>query len=293
MLARLMGTRTSAEWVAEYAEGHTHPVNQACHAVGIPLITASILSKKLAEGINGLVMDVKCGRGAFMKTKADATALAESLVKVGTANGLKTAALLTAMESPLGRYVGNAHEVIESIETLKGNGPHDLTDLSVLLAAKMVHLSGLAETEVAAKVKVVSVLASGAGLEVFRRCIEQQGGDPKVIDDYSRLPTAEHTEFVRADRAGYVSTVDAEKVGVAAMQLGAGRERSGDGVDHAVGVIVRAKPGERVKAGDVMFEVAYRGEAKFGYARPLLEEAFTIADAPPPAAALVMQEIGT
>jgi pyrimidine-nucleoside phosphorylase len=257
----------------------------------VPLITASILSKKLAEGISGLVMDVKSGRGAFMKTRDKATELAESLVRVGTANGLKTAAILTAMDSPLGRYVGNSLEVIESIETLKGNGPSDLTDLSVLLAAKMVHLAGLADTELAAKGMVVSALASGRGLEVFRRCIEQQCGDPKVIDDYARLPTAAHTAFVKADRAGYVATMDAEKVGVAAMQLGAGRERSSDAVDHAVGVIVRAKPGEQVKAGDVVFEVAYRGEAKLDYARPLLEESFTLAESPPPASRLVLEEL--
>ncbi|HUR52553.1 MAG TPA: thymidine phosphorylase, partial [Gemmataceae bacterium] len=165
------------------------------------------------------------------------------------------------------------------------------TDLSVLLAAKMVLLAGLAADELDAKAKVVSALRSGAGLEVFRRCIEQQGGDPKVIDDYSRLPTAPSVAFVKAERSGYVATMDAEKVGVAGMQLGAGRERAEDNVDHAVGIIVRAKPGEQVKAGDVVFEVAYRGEAKFGYARPLLESVFTIADAPPDASPLVLEEI--
>jgi pyrimidine-nucleoside phosphorylase len=226
-----------------------------------------------------------------MKTRDDATALAQSLVRVGTANGLKTQALLTAMESPLGRYVGNAHEVIESIETLKGNGPADLTDLSVLLAARMVLLAGLAPDELAAKVKVVSALASGKGLEVFQKCIEQQGGDPNVIDDYSRLPTAPSVTFVKADRAGYVATLDAEKVGVAGMQLGAGRERAEDGVDHAVGIIVRAKPGERLKAGDVVFEVAYRDGTKLATAFPLLESAFAVADAPTAASPLVLQEI--
>ncbi|HEY1187345.1 MAG TPA: thymidine phosphorylase, partial [Gemmata sp.] len=148
----------------------------------VPLITASILSKKLSEGISGLVMDVKCGAGAFMKTREQARALADSIVQVGTANGLRMSALITAMEAPLGRFVGNSLEVIESIETLKGNGPPDLTDLSVTLAARMVQLAGVAADDTAAHVLVREALANGAGLDVFRKCIEQQGGDPRVID---------------------------------------------------------------------------------------------------------------
>jgi pyrimidine-nucleoside phosphorylase len=257
----------------------------------IPLITASILGKKLAEGISGLVMDVKCGHGAFMKTRADARALAESLVRVGTANGLRTTAVITAMDAPLGRYVGNSLEVIESIEVLKGNGPRDLTELSVLLAARMVKAAGLADDDDEAMDKVRSALGSGAGLEVFGRCVEEQGGDPRVIDDYSRLPTAPRTMAVVAPRSGFVSEMVAGAVGVASMVLGGGRERAEDGIDHAVGVVCRVKPGEAVRAGETVYEVHYRSTSKLLAALPLLEESFTVADAPPVEQPLVLEEI--
>ena len=155
----------------------------------IPLITASIMSKKIAEGIDALVLDVKAGRGAFMKTPETARALAESLVAVGNRAGVRTEALLTTMDAPLGRDVGNALEVIESIETLKGRGPRDLEDLSVRLAARMVVLAGKADS-VRAEAMVRDAIGSGAGLEIFRKIIAWQGGDPRVIDDYGRLPTA-------------------------------------------------------------------------------------------------------
>lgn len=257
----------------------------------IPLINASILSKKLAEGISGLVMDVKCGRGAFMKTRADARALAESLVRVGTANGLRVEAVITAMDAPLGRAVGNALEVIEAIETLKENGPKDLEDLSVLLAAKMVRLAGLAADDAGAEAKVRRALTSGAGLEKFRQVIEQQGGDPRVIQDYSRLPGAPHVARITADRGGVVAEVGAGAVGVAAMVLGAGRERAEDPVDRAVGVVVRAKPGERVSAGDTVFEVRYRDARKLADALPLLEVAYRLGDAPTHPPPLVVEAI--
>lgn len=257
----------------------------------IPLITASILSKKLAEGISGLVMDVKCGHGAFMKTRHDARRLAESLVRVGAANGLQTTAIITAMDTPLGRYVGNTLEVIESIETLKGNGPPDLTELSVYLAALMVKAAGLAVDGTEGIRKVRAALDRGAGLEVFRRCIEEQGGDPRVIDDYSRLPTAPRTMAVVAPRSGFVSEMMAGKVGVASMVLGGGRERVEDGIDYAVGIICRVKPGEKVNAGETVYEVHYRSTMKLMAALPLLEESFHIADIPPAAHPLVLEEL--
>lgn len=256
----------------------------------IPLITASILSKKLSEGISGLVMDVKSGTGAFMKTRERARALAQSIVTVGTANGLKVSALITAMDAPLGRYVGNALEVIESIETLKGNGPKDLTDLSVKLAARMVKLA-FGGTDAEAETKVRAALSGGAGLEVFRKCIEQQGGDPKVIDDYSCLPTALDTAPVEAARGGYIASMDAEKVGVAARMLGGGRDRAEDCIDPTVGVIVRAKPGEYVEAKSTVFEVHYNPARASAHALQLLASAFEIGDAPPSEAQLVLEEI--
>jgi thymidine phosphorylase len=195
------------------------------------------------------------------------------------------------MDAPLGRNVGNALEVVESIETLKGNGPKDLTDLSVLLAARMVKLAGLAADDAEAEKKVRRALDSGAGLEVFRRCVEEQGGDPRVIDDYTRLPTAPRTMAVVAPRPGFVSEMTAGAVGVAGMVLGAGRERAEDGIDHAVGVVCRAKPGDPVRAGEVVYEVRYRSTTRMLAAVPLLEESFRIADAPPPEQPLVLDEI--
>jgi pyrimidine-nucleoside phosphorylase len=256
----------------------------------IPLITASILSKKLSEGIGGLVMDVKTGRGAFMKTREQSRALAESLVRVGTTNGLKMSSMITAMDAPLGRHVGNSLEVIESIETLKGHGPPDLTELSVKLAARMVELAGIA-SGAEGEAKVRAALASGAGLEVFRKCVEEQGGDPRVIDDYSRLPTAPRTAEVVAPRSGYVGEMAAGAVGVASMVLGGGRERAEDSVDHAVGVVCRAKPGEFVRAGVTVYEIHYRSTARFLNALPLLEESFTIVDAPPKEEPLIPEEM--
>jgi pyrimidine-nucleoside phosphorylase len=257
----------------------------------IPLITASILSKKLAEGISGLVMDVKCGHGAFMKTRDDARTLAESLVGVGRDNGLTMTAIITAMDAPLGSNVGNSVEVIESIETLKGRGPKDLTDLSILLAARMVRVAGLAASDTEAAGKVRAALDSGEGLEVFRKCLEFQGGDPRIIDDYSRFPSALRTMDVVALQSGFVTEMVAGAVGVASMVLGGGRERAEDVIDHAVGIICRAKPGEFVKAGQTVYEVHYRTTSRMLAALPLLEESFTIGDAPPPEGPLVLEEI--
>ena len=176
----------------------------------IPLICASIMSKKIAEGIGGLVLDVKTGTGAFMKTPEASRALAESLVAIGRAAGVRTEALITRMDAPLGREVGNASEVIESIETLKGRGPADLEQLSVLLAARMLIAAGVASEEADAEARVRAAIRSGAGVEKFRQIIEHQGGDPRVVDDYARLPSAPDREIVAAPRSGFVSGLEAE-----------------------------------------------------------------------------------
>jgi pyrimidine-nucleoside phosphorylase len=258
----------------------------------IPLITASILSKKLAEGISGLVIDVKSGHGAFMKTRHDARRLAETLIQVGIANGLQVAAMITSMSTPLGRAVGNALEVIEAIETLKGRGPADLTELSVLLTVRMLQLAGVAATDTEREQRVRAALASGAGLEVFRKCIEAQGGDPRVIEDYSRLPTTRRTMAVVAPRSGYIAEMVAGAVGTASMVLGGGRERAEDRIDPAVGVICRAKPGEPVRAGEVVYEVHYRSTTRLLDVLPLLEQSVRISDHPPAAQPLVLEELG-
>ncbi len=256
----------------------------------IPLITASILSKKLSEGTSGLVMDVKSGVGAFMKSRERSHELAQSIVKVGTANGLKVIALITAMDTPLGDAVGNSLEVVESIETLNGNGPKDLTELSVTLAARMVRLA-FGGTDADADAQVRRALSSGAGLEVFRKCVEQQGGDPRVIDDYTLLPATNVAVHVNTDCTGYITTIDAEKVGVAVRMLGGGRSRAEDTIDPAVGIIVRAKPGERVTPSDSVFEVHYRDGAKLAAAMPMLAKAFQIDDTPPSELPLILEEI--
>jgi pyrimidine-nucleoside phosphorylase len=256
----------------------------------IPLITASILSKKLSEGIDALVMDVKCGRGAFMKTRENAQALAKSIVSVGNANGVRTEALITAMDVPLGRAIGNSLEVVECIETLKGRGPKDLEDLSVTLAARMVQLAGLAGTEQEAEAKVRSALAGGAGLERFGQIVEQQGGDPRIVDDYSRLPNAPLRTTIVAEQPGFVTDLHAEQIGVGAMLLGAGRGRAEEKVDHAVGVTIRAHIGERVKAGDVILELHYRDEAKLATAMPVLQSAIRVGRNAPTMRDLVMDE---
>jgi pyrimidine-nucleoside phosphorylase len=246
----------------------------------IPLITASIMSKKIAEGIDALVLDVKAGRGAFMKNADDAKALAQSLVAVGNRSGVRTEALLTTMDAPLGRDVGNALEVIESIETLKGRGPRDLEDLSVKLAARMVVMAGKADSA-KAEAMVRGAIASGAGLEVFRKVIAWQGGDPRVIDDYGLLPTAARRHAVAAPAGGYVADVDAMRIARAAMSLGAGRDRVEDRIDPAVGVRLRVAPGDAIEAGQPLAELHYNDSARLFEAAKLAAEAFAItAEAP-------------
>ena len=230
-----------------------------------------------------------------MKTRADARALAESLVRVGTANGLKVEALITAMDAPLGRAVGNANEVAECIAILNpaSNRPHDtLRELSVILAAKMVLLAGLAADEHAALQRVEAVLQSGAALECFRKMVAQQGGDPHVVDHPTRvLPQAPNTTTVKASRAGWITAMDAEKVGVAAMLLGAGRQRAEDPVDHAVGVNIITHVGEHTPEQGVLFTVHYRHETNLVAALALLADAVTISDNALSATPIVLESI--
>jgi pyrimidine-nucleoside phosphorylase len=257
----------------------------------IALISASIMSKKIAEGISALVMDVKCGRGAFMKSRDDARRLAESLVAIGNANGVRTEALITAMDTPLGRAVGNALEVSECIETLRGRGPKDLETLSVTLAARMLQLGGAAASAQEAEARVLAALSSGRGLEKFREIIAQQGGDPRVIDDAGRLPAAPHRAVLAADRGGYITNLDAELVGRATMVLGAGRNRVEDAVDHAVGAIVLAKRGDVVRAREPIVELHYRDAGGLETALQLVKSACTIGDERPAGQPTVLENV--
>ena len=242
----------------------------------IPLITASILSKKLAEGISALVMDVKCGRGAFMKTLPDARKLAQSLVRVGTANGLKIEAVITAMDHPLGHEVGNANEVEECLGVLAGKVVGPLLDLSVLLAAKMVKLAGLAEDDADGDRRVRAALASGAALRKFEKLVAAQGGDLKAFRRRKPYPATALTH----PTGGWVTGIDAEKVGRAAMILGAGRFRAADVVDPRAGVTIRRHVGDKLQADVPIFDLRTARPEALAEAVALLQSAYTVGSTP-------------
>jgi pyrimidine-nucleoside phosphorylase len=258
----------------------------------IPLISASIMSKKIAEGIGGLILDVKTGTGAFMKTVEDSRRLAESLVAIGNASGMRTEAIITRMDAPLGRAVGNANEVIESIETLKGRGPQELEQLSVLLAVRMLVLGGVARDEPEAETRVRDALRSGAGVEKFREIISNQGGDPGVVDDYGRMPLAPDHHVIKAARSGYVAALHAERIGRAAVALGAGRAALGDVVDPGVGIEVLAPVGSEVRADEDVLVVHHRGGRGLDHAMPILLRAIQIGDLAPSVGPLVVDQVG-
>jgi len=244
----------------------------------LSLITASILSKKLAEGISALVMDVKCGRGAFMKSRRDARALAESLVENGNANHVRTEALITRMDAPLGRAIGNSLEVRESIEALRGEHRSEIVDLAVELAARMVFLGRLSDTLDDARRRVAKALYSGAGLEKFRQVIDRQGGDPRVIEDLRRLPEAPKRHRLKAQGHGYVHAIDSEGLGQACMTLGAGRRRVEDAIDPAVGAVVEVKVGDLVREGQTLAEVHYRDEESLTLALARFSAVFRLSE---------------
>ena len=245
----------------------------------VPLISASVMCKKLAEGSDALVLDVKCGRGAFMKTLDEALALARSLVAIGTANGVRTEAVITAMDAPLGRAVGNALEIRECIDTLTGQGAPDLLEVVETIACRVLQLAGRAADDAGARSLARGALASGAAMRTFRAMVAAQGGDVSVIDDPARLPHASATTTVVAARAGVVAGIDAYLVGRAAVLLGAGRDRAGDPVDHAAGVLVLAAVGATVGAGDPVLELHGNDRARLEEARVSASRAVTIADA--------------
>jgi pyrimidine-nucleoside phosphorylase len=257
----------------------------------IPLISASIMSKKIAEGIGGLVLDVKTGAGAFMKTEEDSRRLARSLVALGHAAGVRTEALITNMAAPLGRAVGNALEVVECLETLKGRGPADVEELSVALASRMLVLAGIEPDDAAAGRAVQAALDSGAGLDKFRQIVERQGGNPRVTDDYALLPSAPDRETLRASRAGHVGTMHAGRVGLAATVLGAGRSRLNDVIDPGVGVEVVAPPGARVSAGEPIAVVHHRAGRGLAEALALLNASIEIHDEMPVRRPLVLERM--
>jgi pyrimidine-nucleoside phosphorylase/thymidine phosphorylase len=245
------------------------------------LICASIMSKKLAEGVDGLVLDVKTGSGAFMKDEKDAIYLAELMVETGERMGKQMAALITDMDQPLGRHVGNALEVVEVLEVLRGGGPDDLRELCHELAAWMFLLGERVATLAEGRKLSADLIRSGAALERFRKMIELQGGDPRVVDDPTRLPRAAHTLEVPSPRAGFVSAIQCERAGTASVILGGGRERKEDSVDPAVGFVLHKKAGDRVEAGESLCTVHYNSESLAQRAKALLLESIAISAAAP------------
>ena len=257
----------------------------------LPLISASIMSKKIAEGIDALVLDVKCGAGAFMKTLPAARTLAESLVGIGSAAGLRTQAIVTAMDQPIGQAVGNANEVAECIDLLKGRARADLLENVRELSERMLVAAQVAADRAAAARMVDGALGSGRALERFRAIIERQGGNPRVVDDDTLLPRAPHEHIVSAPGSGYVSCLDAGLIGRAAVRLGGGRDTVDAMIDPGVGIMMAATVGDRVQAGDPLLIVRYRSEDRLGSALPLLVEAIRVAGAPPPSQRLVLDEV--
>ncbi|HEX5596676.1 MAG TPA: thymidine phosphorylase [Micromonosporaceae bacterium] len=247
----------------------------------IPLIASSIMSKKIAEGTGALVLDVKVGSGAFMKSVDDARELARTMVELGAAHGVRTVALLSDMSTPLGAAVGNAVEVAEAVAVLAGGGPPDVVELTLALAREMLAAAGLPDADPAA------ALANGRAMDTWRALIRAQGGDPDAP-----LPVARETEIVYAERDGYVSTVDAYAIGIAAWRLGAGRTRKEDPVSAAAGVVLHRKPGDPVRAGEPLYELHTDEADRIPSALAAAEAAVVVSPEPPAPSALLIERIG-
>jgi pyrimidine-nucleoside phosphorylase/thymidine phosphorylase len=256
------------------------------------LICASIMSKKMAEGIDALVLDVKTGDGAFMKKQSDAEYLAGLMVETGTRMGKKIVALITDMEQPLGRKVGNALEVEECIEILHGGGPEDLRELCDELAAWMFFLGKRTKSVGEGRKLAAEMITSGRARDTFREIIRLQGGDEKVVDDPARLPRAKHTAQVTARQSGYVTSIRGEQVGIASMMLGGGREKKEDSIDPGVGIVLEKKIGDNVEAGANLYTVHYNLDSRLPRAMELLSQSFEIGAKPPPSSPLVRKIIG-
>ena len=260
----------------------------------VPLIASSILSKKLAEGIDALVLDVKVGRGAFMKSLDDARTLARTMVELCKAVGRGCVALLTDMDAPLGSAVGNAVEVRESIDVLKGGGPQDVRELTLRLGVEMLisgEAPGVGNDPLLARMRLETALADGGALKRFAQLIEAQGGDASVIDNPLKLPQPKLVREVRADRSGVLSALDAELVGLAAVELGAGRARKEDAVDHAAGLLLHKRVGDEVRAGDVLAELHAADESRLDAGEQRLRSAAQIGSEAPHRKPLVIERI--
>ncbi len=258
----------------------------------IQLICASIMSKKLAEGINALVLDVKTGSGAFMKKEEDAVMLAEVMVDTAKRMGKKAVALITDMDQPLGRMAGHSNEVIESIEVLKGRGPKDLRDLSLELSAWMFFLAERTASVEEGRRLAETMVASGQALEKFRKGIDLQGGDESVIDDYSILPAARSSFDVTSATSGFLAATDCMEFGIALAMLGGGRETKEDKIDHGVGLEFHKRIGERVEKGEPLVTIHYNADAKLEEAKSRITAAFVFSETKTPEKKLIRRMVG-
>ena len=247
----------------------------------LSLIASSIMSKKLASGADAIVLDVKCGSGAFMKDIDSARALAEEMTELGRGAGRKVTAFITDMDQPLGLAVGNALEVREAIDTLRGKGPEDFSKLVMELASAMVHFAGVADSEEAAKEMLKNSIENGAAINKLKEFVKAQGGDERAVDDISLLPTAKYEYEIKADTDGYVSSIACSEVGTASLLLGGGRLTKEDEIDLATGIIMKKKKGMPVKAGETLAVMYYNNEEKKEAAAGRLKAAFTISSEKP------------
>ncbi|EAU68204.1 pyrimidine-nucleoside phosphorylase [Stigmatella aurantiaca DW4/3-1] len=257
----------------------------------LPLIASSIMSKKLAEGIDALVLDVKVGSGAFMKRLEDARSLARTMISLGSAMNRKVTALLTDMDQPLGRAVGNALEVVEAVEMLRGQAPEDYTEVTLALTAEMLVLGGKAATPQQAREHLLRAVADGSALRKLKEIVQAQGGDPRAIDDFSRLPQARATRDVVAPVEGFVTAIDTEAVGLAAVALGAGRQRVDSLIDPAVGFTLLRKVGEPVKAGEPVVRVHYNNEGPLKDVQERLLAAYSFGREIPASRPLIVERL--
>ena len=257
----------------------------------IPLIAASIMSKKLAEGLTGLVLDVKRGSGAFLPALEQGLALAETMIQLGADHGVPVVALLTAMDRPLGRACGNALETEESIMALRGDGPPDLMAVTYALGAEMLVMGGIARSRDEARRRMEVALSSGEALAQFRRIVEAQGGDPRVLDEPERLPQAAEVEVYRAGRDGVVAEVAPRPIGEGITALGGGRTRVEDRIDPAVGFVISARPGDLVRAGEPLATIFARDAAGVTAGRVALDRAIAIRDEAEPPLPLISHRV--
>lgn len=246
----------------------------------IPLIASSVMSKKIAAGADAIVLDVKTGSGAFMKSVDQAISLAEAMVKIGSEVGRQTIALITDMDQPLGNTVGNALEVKEAIECLRGQGPKDLTELCLALGSQMVFLAGKAENPEKAREELERILHQGTGLEKLKEMVRNQGGDTSCIDDPGRLPGSKKAIPVKANTSGYVAAIEAERIGIAAMTLGAGRETKDSKIDLAVGIRMEKKVGDYVEQEETIAVLYVNDDSKTQKAQESVSQAYSISDEP-------------